>query len=86
MNPTALQYPASIIVFTDSGSAWHVIIGAVAGLAPSPWNLSAAAMFAGYEVSKLGSGESAERTGGKFVEFGIGLVLAGLLRWAGGSL
>lgn len=81
-----LPYPARIVVFSDSGSAWHVLIGAVAGFAPSPWNLSAAVMFTGYEVSKLGSGETPERTGGKFVEFGIGLVLAGLLRWAGGSL
>ena len=90
MNPSPLEavsvYPANVIVFTDRGSVWHVILGAVSGLSPAPWNLAVAAMFTGYEVSKLGAGESAERTGGKFVEFGIGLVIAGLLRLAGGTL
>jgi hypothetical protein len=79
-------HPASVVLFTDQGSLWHVLVGALAGAMPSPWNLGAAALFTGYEVSKLGSGETAERTGGKFVEFGLGLILAGLFRLAGGSL
>ena len=90
MNPLTLQapspYAANVFVFTDRGSFWHVIVGAAAGFAPAPWNLSVAAMFTGYEVSKMGAGETAQRTGGKFIEFGLGLVLAGLLRMAGGAL
>ena len=77
-------HPASIVMFTDSGSAWHVAMGILAGIVPEPWNLATVAMFSGYEVSKLGTGESAERTGGKFIEFGIGLLLAALIRLAGG--
>lgn len=79
-------HPATLALFTDQGSLWHVLMGAVAGALPSPWNMAGATVFTGYELSKLGSGETAERTGGKFVEFGIGLVLAGLFRLAGGSL
>ena len=79
-------HPATLTLFTDQGSVWHVIFGAVAGAMPPPFNIGAAALFTGYELSKLGSGETAQRTGGKFVEFGLGLLIAGLLRIAGGSL
>jgi hypothetical protein len=71
--------PAHTVIFTDQGSAWHLAMGAIAGVVPPPWNLAAVAMFTGYEVSKLKNGESAARTGGKFLEFGLGLVAAGLL-------
>jgi hypothetical protein len=77
-------HPASIVMFTDSGSAWHVAMGILAGAVPDPWNLATVAMFSGYEVSKLGAGESAQRTGGKFVEFGIGILLAALIQFLGG--
>jgi hypothetical protein len=77
-------YPACLSVFTDQGSFWHVVMGLVAGVVPEPWNLGTAALFTGYELSKGASGESIERTSGKFVEFGLGLILAGVIRLAGG--
>ncbi len=77
-------YPACLSVFTDAGSFWHVLFGMLAGAVPEPWNLGTAAMFAGYELSKGASGESVERTSGKFIEFGIGLMLTGLIQFAGG--
>ena len=77
-------HPAQMVVFTDQGSFWHVVMGIVAGTMPEPLNLGTVALFSGYELSKQAFGESPARTGGKFVEFGIGLVLAGLVRMAGG--
>jgi len=73
-------HPATVVLFTDQGSFWHVVVGLLTGAMPSPWNLGTVAMFSGYELSKFGSGESIERTSGKFVEFGLGLLLAGLIR------
>lgn len=72
--------PARMVLFTDQGSIGHVLFGALAGVSSEPWNLAITALFGGYEVSKLQSGESPARTGGKFVEFGLGLIGAGLIR------
>jgi hypothetical protein len=76
-------YPACLRVFTDQGSFWHVVIGVIAGVVPEPFNLGTAALFTGYELSKGATGETIERTSGKFVEFGLGLVLAGVIRVLG---
>lgn len=75
-------YPACLQVFTDQGSFWHVVMGVIAGVVPEPWNLGTAALFTGYEFSKGATGESIERTSGKFIEFGLGIILAGLVRGA----
>ena len=65
--------PARMEMFSDHGSLGHVLFGALAGASPEPWNLAIAAVFAGYETSKLRT-ETPERTGGKFLEFGLGLI------------
>jgi hypothetical protein len=71
--------PAKLIVFADRGSFGHVMFGALAGIVPPPFNLATCALFGGYQVSKLQSGTSPARLGGKFVEFGLGLAAMGLI-------
>jgi hypothetical protein len=75
--------PARLLVFTDAGSIGHVLSGAVVGIIPPPWNLAVLSVFGGYELSKH---ESIERTGGKFIEFGLGLAAAGIFFALGGKL
>jgi hypothetical protein len=78
--------PATMVMFTDAGSWGHVLAGMVAGIIPPPWNLATLAMFGGYELSKLQAGESPARTGGKFIEFGLGLLGAGIFMALGAKL
>ena len=40
---------------------------------PDQYPLVTSIMFAGYEVSKLASGESAQRVAGSLMEFGFGV-------------
>jgi hypothetical protein len=77
--------PARFILFTDAGSVGHVLSGVLAGIVPPPWNLGVLCLFGGYELSKLNAGESAARTGGKFIEFGLGLLGVGLIAALGGK-
>ncbi len=70
-------YDATIQVFintpTDSGSFWHVLFGIASSFMPDQYPLVTSIMFAGYEVSKLASGESAQRVAGSLMEFGFGV-------------
>ena len=58
---------------TDSGSFWHVLFGIASSFMPDQYPLVTSIMFAGYEVSKLASGESAQRVAGSLMEFGFGV-------------
>lgn len=71
-------YAPVVDVFSDSGSFWHVAIGASVGMLPELFPGVAAVLFSGYEVSKLAAGESASRVAGAILEFGLGLLLAAL--------
>jgi hypothetical protein len=72
-------YDATVQVFintpTDSGSFWHVTFGIASSFFPDLYPLVASLVFAGYEVSKLASGESAQRVAGSMMEFGFGMAL-----------
>ena len=65
--------PATIDVFTDIGSAFHVLLGVVAASCPPDWGLLILAAFAGYEATKAANGESWSRIGGVWVEFAAGM-------------
>jgi hypothetical protein len=67
-------YPASIDVFTDSGSLFHLAAGVVIGLLATPWNVGLLAAFSAYELSKAATGEPWTRTGGKFAELALGVI------------
>jgi hypothetical protein len=80
-------YDATVQVFiatpTDEGSAWHMIFGFATSFFPDLYPLVAAIAFAGYEVSKLAAGESAQRVAGSLMEFGFGM-MAGTLSYRRG--
>jgi len=77
-------HPAKVSVFTDAGSLWHVLFGVLAGLSGPSGAMIGVSGFLAYEVSETDEAESWERTGGKLLEFTIGLVLARLIQMAGG--
>jgi hypothetical protein len=80
-------YDATVQVFintpSDSGSFWHVTFGLATSFLPDLYPLVASLMFAGYEVSKLASGESAQRVAGSLMEWGFGMA-AGTLAYRSG--
>lgn len=76
---TDTNHSAQMTIFGRQQSLWHVAIGALAGFLGSPLDMAVFAAFAGYQVSQAASGESWQSTGGEFVEFGAGVVLAKLL-------
>ena len=80
-------YDATLQIFintpTDTGSFWHVTFGLATSFFPDLYSLAASLCFAGYEVSKLASGESAQRVAGSLVEWGIGMA-AGTLAYRKG--
>ena len=65
--------PATIDVFTDFGSAFHVLLGAVAASVPPDWAILILAAVAGYDATKAANGESWSRIGGVWVEFAAGM-------------
>lgn len=73
------SYDATVDVFintpTDSGSFWHVAFGIATSFFPDWYPLVSSLIFSGYEVSKLASGESAQRVAGSLMEFGVGMAL-----------
>src|ERR1700722_693613 len=73
----ASAYDATVDVFintpTDSGSFFHVTFGLATSFLPDLYPLVMSLMFAGYEVSKLAAGESAERVAGSLMEWGFGM-------------
>lgn len=71
---------ATVRLFVDQGSYYHVGFGVLTGLLPEPWNFCLSALWTGYELSEGASQEPWQNTGGKFIEFGIGLALSGLVR------
>ena len=84
--PRGLGFPVSVNdkstmdVFTDSGSIFHMGLGFLSGMVPTEWALLIFSLFSGYEIGHIQTtGETLQRTGGKFVEYGIG---AGLGAWA----
>jgi len=81
---TANCVPAHVQVFSDAGSWFHVGLGVLSGYLSDPWNLALFAAFTGYEVSKAANDENWVRTGGKFIEYAIGLALAAAFRVAVG--
>jgi len=77
--------PATIDVFSDWGSVFHVLVGAATTYVPPEFRNGLLALFAGYEASKSANGESWERIAGVWVEVGIG-ILGALALKAGGLL
>lgn len=71
---------AIVTVFPDRGGFFHFALGFIAGVAPAPLNMAILAGFSGYELSKADQGITWRETGGKFIEFGIGVALASLLK------
>jgi hypothetical protein len=67
-------------VFSDAGSLFHVGLGILSGYVPDPWNLVLFSAFTGYEVSEAAKNENWTRTGGKFIEYAIGLALVEAFR------
>lgn len=74
----ANPYVASVDVFADRGSIFHVALGAVAGALSGQWVVALSVAFAGYELAKLGSGESVSRVAGTMIEFGLGALMVAL--------
>ena len=75
----ASAHPARIDVFSDAGSWWHIIGGFMVGLLPAQYELALSTVFLGYELSEAATGEDWQRTGGKLIEFSLGLLLARLV-------
>lgn len=72
-------HPAKVDVFTDIGSLGHLALGFGVAALGAPGGSATLAAFIGYEVSKLDSGETWARIGGKFIELAIGIILGALL-------
>ena len=68
--------PATIAMFTDSGSLFHLAIGYLAGSVTPKMAIAILAAFIGYQVSQAQAGESWTRTGGEFLEFTLGFLAA----------
>lgn len=71
-------YPATVELFAGPGSITHFLVGMLAGsdiLTPKA-SVMLLAAFTGYQVSQAQSGEPWSRTGGEFIEFAIGMLLA----------
>lgn len=77
-------YTASVDVFADRGSVFHIALGAVAGALSGQWAVALSVAFAGYELAKLGSGENVGRIAGTMIEFGLGALLVALAVHFGG--
>jgi hypothetical protein len=73
-------YDSTVDVFSDRGTWGHLAAGALAGYFADGWAVAIASAFGGYELAKLNAGESVERIAGTLIEFGIGAVLAALVR------
>jgi len=73
---------AVVTVFPDRGGIFHFGLGIIAGLSPDPYRTALFAGFTGYEISKADQGMSWRMTGGKFIEFALGMTLAGVLKMA----
>lgn len=76
-------HAARVRIFADQGSWFHVGLGALTGFLPEPLNLAALTGWLGYEVSEGSSNEPWSDTGGKLIEFAIGLGIAAILRRVG---
>ena len=74
------DHPAKLDVFADAGSIAHITAGFLAGFIPAPYEVATLAVFTGYQVSQAETGESWQRTGGEFIEFAIGILLAKLVQ------
>ena len=70
---------ANVAICTDGGSLAHLLAGFISGLLPHPFSLGAFALFTGYQVSQHQSGASWSRTGGEFIEFGLGAMASSVL-------
>lgn len=77
-----LGQKSSVALFTDGGSLGHLLAGLLAGMMPEPYSLGIFALFAGYQLSQVPTGVPWVRTGGEFVEFGLGAAASALLRRA----
>lgn len=75
-------YLSSVEVFTDRGSLAHLALGALAGWTGDGWSVAISAAFGGYELGKLEAGEQTSRIAGTLIEFGLGALLAALVRYA----
>jgi len=71
-------YDSTVDVFSDRGTFFHLAIGGLAGCLGNGWAVAVSSGFAGYELAKLNSGESALRIAGTLIEFGLGALLAAL--------
>ena len=74
------EHPAIIDIFSDGMSWLHLGYGVLAGMQDPPMLASMVAMFTGYQVSQAQTKEPWERTGGEFVELGVGLAIASIIR------
>ena len=75
-------YQSSVDVFSDAGSLAHLAAGFLATYAGDGWAVGIAAAFGGYELGKVNSGEPVTRVAGTLIEFGIGALLAAILKWS----
>lgn len=69
-------FPAQVTLFEWPGSLGHLLYGFLCG---SDWVTPKTAVmllagFIGYQVSQAQAGEPWSRTGGEFLEFGLGML------------
>lgn len=74
------DHPALLDIFSDGMSWLHLGYGVLAGMQDPIVMTSMVAMFTGYQVSQAQSLEPWERTGGEFVELGVGLAIASWMK------
>jgi hypothetical protein len=74
------EHPAIIDIFSDSMSWLHLGWGLLAGMQDPVSMMSMVVMYMGYQVTQAQSNEPWERTGGEFVELGLGLAIASFMR------
>ena len=81
LSGSSTSHDASVDIFSDSMSFFHVGYGILAGLQTPTILASMVAAFTGYQVSQAQSNEPWERTGGEFIELALGLgIAAGIKR------
>ena len=77
-NPKTDPYPSSVTMFEGIGSPLHIAFGWLAGsgLVTPQEAIVMLAAFAGYQMSQAQAGEPWTRTGGEFLEFALGMLIA----------
>jgi hypothetical protein len=75
------QAPATVQIFTDSGSLAHFVLGMFAGseLLNAKDSVIALGAFSAYQMSQAECGEPWGRIGGELLEFVLGMFLVRLL-------